>query len=382
MKTARIDDLGTFVNGYAFKPEDWSSKGIPIIRIQNLTGTEATYNYYEGAPLSQYLVRQGDILISWSASLGVYIWGGSTALLNQHIFRADLRDGIDRSYFFYAMLNVLDDIKKQVHGATMQHITKDRFGAVTVPLPPLADQRRIAAILRAADDERRRRQYTQSLSDGLLGDIFIQMFGDLGKCEQVPLSELAAKSKNSFVNGPFGSDLLTTEIVQIGVPVIYVRDIASGRYQRVSSACVTPAKATHLDYCRVDPGDILIAKVGNPPGTAVMYPEGEKSGIVTQDVIRLKPSLDAVVSEYLVAYLNSECGRRALLPIIVEGTRERFGLTPLKQVQVPLPPKSRQKQFARIATAYENTRHQQQESARQADHLFDTLLHRAFTGDL
>ena len=69
-----LGELASYVNGYAFKPEDWGEVGLPIIRIQNLTGTNETLNYYAGEYPRQVEINDGDVLISWSASLGVYLW--------------------------------------------------------------------------------------------------------------------------------------------------------------------------------------------------------------------------------------------------------------------------------------------------------------------
>lgn len=84
---AKLGDIATYINGYAFKPQDWSDEGIPIIRIQDLTGNSYQANRYNGEYASKYEVNDGDVLISWSASLGVYIWHGEKAVLNQHIFK-------------------------------------------------------------------------------------------------------------------------------------------------------------------------------------------------------------------------------------------------------------------------------------------------------
>ena len=84
---ARLGDIATYINGYAFKPENWSNDGLPILRIQDLTGNSYETNRYNGIYDPKYEVIEGDVLISWSASLGVYVWKGEKALLNQHIFK-------------------------------------------------------------------------------------------------------------------------------------------------------------------------------------------------------------------------------------------------------------------------------------------------------
>jgi type I restriction enzyme S subunit len=159
------------------------------------------------------------------------------------------------------------------------------------------------------------------------------------------LNDLAGKTRHSFVNGPFGSDLLTEELLAEGVPVIYIRDLKPSGYRRVSEWCVTSKKAGELSFCNVIPGDILIAKVGEPPGLAVVYPGTEPNGIVTQDVIRLR--VNETVDPHFVAYLlNSDFGRISIDLISVASTRTRIGLGEYKQLRCVIFPLSEQRAIA------------------------------------
>ena len=125
-----LGDTATFHNGYAFKTAEWSTSGKEIIRIQNLTKGSAQINYFEGKIADKYKVRKGDILISWSGSLGVYEWHGEDAWLNQHLFKVDFnKANLDKSFFTYLISNSLKKLEAQVHGATMKHITKKKFDA-------------------------------------------------------------------------------------------------------------------------------------------------------------------------------------------------------------------------------------------------------------
>jgi hypothetical protein len=97
---SRVKYLGAYINGFPFKPEDWGTIGRPILRIQNLSSHDQEPNRYDGEIPGRYLVRSGDILISWSASLGVYRWTGEEAWLNQHIFKVALDHARVRDDFF------------------------------------------------------------------------------------------------------------------------------------------------------------------------------------------------------------------------------------------------------------------------------------------
>src|SRR5689334_18744687 len=86
-KRTTIGELGRYLNGRGFKTSEWARTGRPIIRIQDLTGSNKNPNYFNGAIEDRYIVEPGDLLVSWSATLGAYIWDGPEAVLNQHIFK-------------------------------------------------------------------------------------------------------------------------------------------------------------------------------------------------------------------------------------------------------------------------------------------------------
>ncbi len=113
---------------------------------------------------------------------------------------------------------------------------------------------------------------------------------------------LARAERNSFVNGPFGSDLLTNELIDEGVPVLYSGDIREVGFAKRSSKYVTEEKAKQLDFCRADPGCLLLAKVGDPPGCACLYPQDEPAAIVTQDVVRVRLDTRIVDPHYIVYF--------------------------------------------------------------------------------
>ena len=175
---ARLGDVATYINGYAFKPSDWANTGLPIIRIQDLTGNSYQANRYNGEYALKYEVNDGDVLISWSASLGVYVWHGEKALLNQHIFKVVFdKTEISKTFFLHQVENILEKASVEAHGATMKHLTKPVFDALPFYLPPIDEQRKIAAVLdKISGLIAKRRQQLDKL-DELVKSRFIEMFG-------------------------------------------------------------------------------------------------------------------------------------------------------------------------------------------------------------
>lgn len=142
---ATLGEVGRYLNGRAFKATDWKEQGRPIIRIQNLTGSSRHHNHYQGEVEDRHLVRDGDLLLSWAATLGVFVWRGEEAVLNQHIFKVE--SWISKDFHRWLLKFVLDDLYRQAHGSGMVHITKRKFDTTPVPIPPLAEQERIVAAI-------------------------------------------------------------------------------------------------------------------------------------------------------------------------------------------------------------------------------------------
>jgi type I restriction enzyme S subunit len=138
---ARLGDLGQYHNGRAFKESDWKSTGRPIIRIQNLTGSGSETHYYDGDVDARNEAHAGDLLVSWAATLGAYIWDGPPAVINQHIFKVESL--INKRFHFYSIQDALDDLYRRSHGTGMVHVTRGVFDETEIWLPPLCEQHRI-----------------------------------------------------------------------------------------------------------------------------------------------------------------------------------------------------------------------------------------------
>ncbi|MFR6594391.1 restriction endonuclease subunit S [Catenibacterium sp.] len=179
MEYKKLGDIATYINGYAFKPEQRGSEGLPIIRIQDLTGNAYDLGYYNGDYPKKVELNDGDVLISWSASLGVYLWNHGKALLNQHIFKVVFdKVEIDKFYFMYAVEYNLDKMSLKTHGATMKHITKKDFDNVVIPYPDLDYQKEVAYRLTSLKGIIEKYQKQLDLLDELVKARFVEMFGD------------------------------------------------------------------------------------------------------------------------------------------------------------------------------------------------------------
>lgn len=322
------------------------------------------------------LGEDGAPFLDPNASVASFVDGKIWVNNHAHVLRP--RSPIDGRFLTYALNQTR--YAAFIDGSTRDKLTQGQMNAIPVPCPPSPEQRAIANFLdsqtakldtliakkRALIEklkEKRAALISRTVTRGLPPDAAraagldpnpplkpsgVEWIGDVPEHWSKPqkLSRLVDARRNSLVNGPFGSDLLTSEFTGDGVPVVYIRDISGGAYRRRSDVHVTPEKAKQLDFCRVDPGDVLVAKVGDPPGAAAVYPEGEPPAIVTQDVIRIRVDRSRVAPVFLAYYLNSASGRGLIDDIAIESTRMRVSLDDYRSGMCPLPPLEEQRAVA------------------------------------
>jgi type I restriction enzyme S subunit len=210
------------VNGCAFKPADWKLSGTPIIRIQNLNDPYAPFNYSQAPVADANRIEPGNLLFAWSGtigtSFGARFWSGPSGVLNQHIFKVHMnQDEITLPFSLLVFERVEEDIAKQAHGfkASFLHVKKSDLVKVSLPLPPLPEQRAIAAALCDVDAllgglERliaKKRDLKQAAMQQLLtgqtrlpgfkGEWDVKRLGDLG----ATYGGLTGKTKADFGEG-------------------------------------------------------------------------------------------------------------------------------------------------------------------------------------
>lgn len=155
-----VDELCVLSNGNGFRPPDWSDKGLPIIRIQNLNGSK-NFNYFDGTPLDKWLINPGDLLFAWAGvrgvSFGPTIWPGPLGVLNQHIFKISCREDVDKRWLFQTLKLITFKIEAKAHGFkdSLLHVHKKEITGQLVAVPPFAEQMEIstkAAELQLVED--------------------------------------------------------------------------------------------------------------------------------------------------------------------------------------------------------------------------------------
>ena len=332
----RLGDVATYINGYAFKPEDRGSNGLPIIRIQDLTGNSYDLAYYDGAYPERIEINNGDVLISWSASLGVYVWDRGKALLNQHIFKVVFdKSPIEKEYYVFAVRYKIKEMIGKTHGATMKHIVKKDFDNTIIPYPSKDEQMEIANILRKTERIIEKRKKELSQLDELIKARFVEMFGDLKinnkQWDILPFTDIAKIDTNmihdfsDYEDYPhIGIDSIEKETGRIiGYRTVSKDGVISGKY------LFTPE---HIIYSKIRPN---LNKVAMPKFV----------GVCSADAYPILANKDKCNREYLTYVLR---GNAFLDYILAFSNRTNLPKVNKQQVEgfrCPVPPIELQDKF-------------------------------------
>ena len=374
-KTARLGDLATYINGYAFKPADWGDTGLPIIRIQDLTGNSYQLNRYDGEYPERIEVNDGDVLISWSASLGVYVWQRGKALLNQHIFKVVFdKLPVNKDYFVFAVEHKLAEMESKTHGATMKHIVKKDFDGTTIPYPPIEKQAEIADHLRRITSLIDRQTEQMLLLDQLVKSRFIELFGTIHDNRfgfgVVTLQDVSAPIKD----GTHQTPTYTTD-VENGYKFLSSKDVTTGKVDW-SHLKYIPEELHRELYARISPrrGDILLAKNGTT-GIAAIVDRDEVFDIYVSLALIRPHGVDPT---YLWAAINAAETKQQFDASLKGIGVPNLHLGEIKKARIILPPMELQKQFATFVEQTDKSKLAVQKGLQELEILKKSLMQQYF----
>lgn len=381
MKTVRFGDLCKLQNGRAFKPEEWSEAGTPIVRIQNLNDENKPFNYCVFDVEKRFWIDSGDLLFSWSGtpgtSFGAFFWNRGKGFLNQHIFRVDVKEElVDRHYLRYALNSLILKIIDQAHGGVgLKHITKAKLEEVQIPLPPLAEQRRIASILDQADELRQKRQQGIEKLDQLLQVTFIDMFGDpVSNIKGWKVSSLGEQCKIGTGSTP---SRLNSKNFEGTIPWVKSTDVDWGVITNTSETISQEGKeSARLKTFPI--GSIILALYGQGitrGKSALLGLEATLNQACAALVVKETIDNYFVFSFLKFSYKNLRSQARG-------GNQENLNLQIVKCFPIYLPPMELQEKWSKIALSIEDQKQKLYKQQAMQENLFKSLQNQAFSGTL
>ena len=307
---------------------------------------------------------------------------GMTASTGYCVLRPE-KDKLDSRFLFHWVKTDVF-VRRMVDvatGANYPAVSDAKVKASKIPLPPLAEQKRIAGILDAADALRAKRREALAQLDTLLQSTFLDMFGDpvtnpLG-WEVRGLKE----TKSRVQIGPFGSLLHKEDYIVDGVPLVNPMHIVSGQIRVGNKQTVSEQKAATLGNYRLESGDVVMGRRGEM-GRCAIVSDTEAGMLCGTGSLFFRPHPGELSSLFLRATFSSESMKRRLEGLSQGVTMPNLNRKMIEGLKVALPPLDLQHHYAAIVESVERQRARHRTHLAELDTLVASLQSRAFRGDL
>lgn len=304
-----------------------------------------------------------------------------------HVLRPSSK--IDARYMFYLVWNKTfrETGRSHMAGAAGQkRLQTDYLANFEIPLPPLDEQRRIAAVLDKADALRRQRQESLQLTEKLLQSVFLDMFVQNPEAADWPtktIEWMAKEGKGAIRTGPFGSQLLHSEFVDSGIAVLGIDNAVQNRFEWGRPRFITPEKyQKNLKRYKVFSGDLIITIMGTL-GRCAIVPEDIPEAINTKHLCCITLDHKKCLPEFLHACLLRHPDVLRQLGVRTKGAvMPGLNMGIIKALEIQLPPLSLQEKFKKNVSAVKKTRIDSEESQQSLEDFFGSIQQRAFRGEL
>jgi len=318
----RIGEICDLLNGRAFKADDWErvdSRGLPIVRIQNLNNPNADFNYYTGEVKDRHIINENELLFSWSGSrgtsFGAHIWTGGKAVLNQHIFKVVFDESrAIKMYLLRALNKAVTEVEENLHGGVgLVHITKGNLEKIQIPLPPLEVQKEIVVEIEGY----------QKVIDGARGvlDNYRPHIPIRTDWPRVPLGEMCS------LGG------IITKDVDLTLPYFGADSIESntGKLLKQETAQAQGVNGPVYEFA----GErLLFSKIRPYLNKLVVV---DLRGYCSSDMYPLLPDHSKVQITYLAIYMLSEAFNERIRGYYERASIPKINRSQLFETEIPLP---------------------------------------------
>jgi type I restriction enzyme S subunit len=367
-----LEGIAEYINGYPFKPADLGENGVPVIRIRQLLDPNEPVDRTETETPERCLLRDGDIVFSWSGTLAVRIWNRGPAKLNQHLFRVIEKKGVYKGIIPLILDHAIEELEEKSHGTTMKHITKQTLLPHKVLLPPLPEQKRIVDLISSVDS------YIESLQ---------QQLESAKRSRNAVLHELLTAGGDGWVEMPLGS---VVSIVNGGTPSTKNEDFWGG-----SVVWITTTELTAFDGKRVNTSKRTITADGLSNGPAKLVRAGTTLVGTTatigtcaiadceltfnQQISGLIPLDKNLDDNYLFYWIQHS---KPILEGLAAGTSfKRISTSVLKTVSIQFPPIGDQQKIAELISQMDDFIDSIQHNSIEAKNLRSGLLSDLLSGE-
>jgi type I restriction enzyme S subunit len=397
IRFSRLGDIAQYLRGINFKPDDVVAVGtagtVACMRTKNIQESLDCSDVWGVAEAfvrrPEQILQVGDILVSSANSwnlVGKCCWipelpwkstfGGFVSALRAK------PNQVDQRFLFWWFSSDRTQALLRSFGqktTSISNLNSERCLNLDVPLPPLPEQRRIAAILDQADALRAKRREALAQLDSLAQSIFIEMFGDPSSN---PKGWPAKRLSNLVISG----DSINYGVIQPGddvddgIPLVRVGDLIDGGVRHELLKKITPEIESAYKRSRLHGDEILVSCVGTI-GVVVLAKESEKGFNIARAVARIRLS-PGTSREFVAAQLQTESVQRYFTEELRTVSQPTLNIKQLSETKLIWPPAPLQAEFSKRIDSLEKLKFNAHQASCELNTLFASLQHRAFRGEL
>ena len=326
------------------------------------------------------IIPAGTILTATRMALGKFAINTIDMAINQDLKALFVNDEtkVDRDFLIRFLESKAQFIDSEGKGATVKGITLDFLKNLEIPLPPLDEQKRIAAILDKADAIRRKRKNAINLADDFLRSVFLDMFGDpVSNSKNLELQDFGTIA--DFINGDRSSNYPSgDDIIDNGILFLNTKNIVKNKLVFKEKAFISQQKFDSLSRGKLQKRDLVITLRGTL-GSCAIFDNKFDTGFINAQIMILRCKKD-IYPEYLHALLTSKSFHSMLQKIGNGAAVPQLTATQLKVLKIPVPPVALQEKFIELLNLFRNMT--MKLDVNQTPLLFDSLSQKAFAGQL
>ena len=378
-KTVTLGEICDILSGFAFDSERFNdSKGMPLIRIRDV-GKNQTDTFYSGPYSERYIIEQGDMLIGMDGDFRIAEWRSVPALLNQRVCKLEPNiSRIDAKFLLHFLPKKLKQIEDATSFATVKHLSVKGIQAIEIPLPPLPEQRRIAALLDHADALRQKDRQLLAHYDKLAQSVFLDLFGDPVKNEK---GWVFKSIEQLITDGPQNGLYKPSSAYGTGTPILRIDSFYDGSISNIELLKRVRVEDKELRMFQIYEDNIVINRVNSPShlGKSALIPKLLEPTVFESNMMRLEINQSWVNPSYLIKILCHDFVKKQILERSKDAVNQSsINQQDVKSFVVPVPPLPLQTHFANVIEKIEKQKAVVRQQMAASEGLFGRLLQESF----
>ncbi len=368
-----------------------------------------TANYFRTGVPDVYVLQEdienlptctpNDIVMIWDGSKSGQVFTGLHGVLASTMVRIEIkRNAVERQFLYFLLVSKFEILNSQTTGSTIPHVSKTLFYGLPIPLPPLPEQRAIAHVLRTVQ---KAREATERVIEALR-DLKRSLMRHLFTYGPVPVD---ATDQVALQDTPIGPIPAHWRVVRLGevvevrggkrlpkghkfaetrtpYPYLRVTDFRNGSIDTQNLKYLTPEDYKILKRYTISARDVYISIAGTIGLVGTIPPELDGANLTENAAKLVIIDQQHLLQTYLVYALASECCQAQIHQRSTKTSQPKLALTRIRQMHLPLPPLSEQREIARILQAVDRKIEAEEARKQALDELFRSLLHHLMTAKI